>query len=84
LVVKKEKRKREKEKKMADGPKDRLKGLVGRKLKVEISDGRVMVGTFLCVDQWKNFVLGGCEESRGGSFIFFFILLLFFYFYFNF
>jgi small nuclear ribonucleoprotein (snRNP)-like protein len=35
---------------------------LNRNLKVEITDGRILIGIFLCTDRDANVVLGSCKE----------------------
>lgn len=37
-------------------------GLIDKKMKVTISDHRIFIGTFLCVDASKNIILGNTIE----------------------
>ncbi len=39
-----------------------LKGYLNEKMRVFISDGRVVEGTFQCTDKHRNLVLANCEE----------------------
>jgi len=41
-----------------------MEGLLGETLKVTLTDGRFVVGTFQCLDKKKNFILYNCEETR--------------------
>ena len=34
-------------------------------MKIEISDGRTLIGQFLCTDCDKNIILGSCQEFIG-------------------
>ena len=34
-------------------------------MKVEISDGRTLIGLFLCTDRDRNIILGSCQEYVG-------------------
>lgn len=34
-------------------------------MKVEISDGRTLIGQFLCTDADENIILGSCQEFIG-------------------
>ena len=36
--------------------------LVNKVLKVQISDGRVLVGSLLCTDRDQNLIIGGAAE----------------------
>ncbi|KAL5490990.1 hypothetical protein EMCRGX_G016201 [Ephydatia muelleri] len=39
-----------------------LEGYLNRRMRVVISDGRVIDGNFVCTDRDRNMVLGNCEE----------------------
>lgn len=39
-----------------------LKSLLNKSMKVKITDGRVLIGIFLCTDKDSNIVLGSCRE----------------------
>jgi len=39
-----------------------LKGYLNERMRVSISDGRVIEGTFQCTDNHRNLVLANCEE----------------------
>lgn len=41
-----------------------LRRLLHKRVRVRLSDGRVLYGTFLCTDRERNLVLGQCEEHR--------------------
>ena len=43
--------------------KAKLRGWLNKKMRIELSDGRVLVGIFLCTDQDANVILGSCTES---------------------
>jgi hypothetical protein len=50
---------------------ERLKTVLtgsGNRTRINVSDGRVFFGHFMCVDRDRNVVLGGTEEKRGGAF----------------
>uniref|UniRef100_A0A8C2Y6P8 N-alpha-acetyltransferase 38, NatC auxiliary subunit n=1 Tax=Coturnix japonica TaxID=93934 RepID=A0A8C2Y6P8_COTJA len=40
----------------------RLAALLNRSLRVRMSDGRTLVGTFLCTDRDANIILGSAQE----------------------
>lgn len=42
--------------------KTKLKSWLNKTLKIKMTDGRVLVGTFLCTDRDANVILGTCEE----------------------
>jgi len=50
-----------------------LRSWVNKSVKVEMSDGRVIVGIFLCTDRSGNVIVGSCNEytsdpdSAGGE-----------------
>lgn len=39
-----------------------LESLLNKNVKIEITDGRTLIGQYLCTDRDKNIVLGGCQE----------------------
>jgi len=41
----------------------KLRKLLNKTLKITLTDGRTLVGTFLCIDKFKNIILGGCQET---------------------
>uniref|UniRef100_A0A0A9Y3E5 LSM domain-containing protein 1-A n=1 Tax=Lygus hesperus TaxID=30085 RepID=A0A0A9Y3E5_LYGHE len=54
---------------IANGNKDvplsgkaKLLSWLNKSMKVEMSDGRVLVGSFLCTDRDANLILGSCTE----------------------
>lgn len=49
---------------MADDAKARVKELLGKTVRVQLTDGRVEQGTLLCVDAQLNIVLGATQETR--------------------
>ncbi|KAJ7379585.1 N(alpha)-acetyltransferase 38, NatC auxiliary [Desmophyllum pertusum] len=34
-------------------------------MRIKISDGRTLIGSFLCTDQDRNIILGSCQEFVG-------------------
>ncbi|XP_075543136.1 LSMD1 domain-containing protein Sbat isoform X1 [Dermacentor variabilis] len=40
----------------------RLRQWLNQSLRVEMSDGRTLVGSFLCTDRDQNIILGSCSE----------------------
>ncbi|RNA25420.1 N-alpha-acetyltransferase auxiliary subunit-like [Brachionus plicatilis] len=44
-----------------------LKSLLNKSMKVKITDGRVLIGIFLCTDRDSNIVLGSCKEYTSQS-----------------
>jgi len=40
----------------------RLESLLNKSFKIKISDGRTLIGVFLCTDRDRNVILGSCEE----------------------
>ena len=47
---------------MDKGGKAVLEGYLNKRMRVVISDGRVIDGNFVCTDRDRNMVLGNCEE----------------------
>lgn len=45
-----------------DEAKKELEGYLNKRMRIGISDGRVIDGMFLCTDKECNIVLGNCEE----------------------
>ena len=43
---------------------DAVRRLLDRTLRVELTDGRVLVGTFTCFDKQRNLLLTETRESR--------------------
>ncbi|KAI8331332.1 hypothetical protein BC941DRAFT_382686 [Chlamydoabsidia padenii] len=41
-----------------------LRSYLNFKARVEISDGRIFIGTFVCIDKQKNLILAQAEEYR--------------------
>lgn len=44
-----------------------LRSYLNFKARVTITDGRVFIGTFVCIDKQKNMILAHTEEFRGGK-----------------
>ena len=42
-----------------------LKSYLSQRLRVEVSDGRIVEGIFMCTDRDRNIVLSNCEEFYG-------------------
>lgn len=40
----------------------KLKSWLNNLLRIEMSDGRVLIGVFLCTDRDANIILGSCSE----------------------
>jgi len=40
----------------------RLEALLNKNLKIKMSDGRTLLGIFLCTDRDRNVILGSCQE----------------------
>jgi len=49
---------------MAESNIKEIEQYLNKRIKVEISDGRVITGSFWCVDKGKNLVMAECEEFR--------------------
>ena len=45
-----------------DRSKELLESWLNKVLKIQITDGRVLIGTFLCTDRDLNIILGSCLE----------------------
>lgn len=43
-------------------PRKQLLSWLNKNLKIEMSDGRILVGIFLCTDRDRNVILGSCSE----------------------
>jgi len=43
-------------------PKEFLKSLLNNILKIKLTDGRNLIGVFLCVDQDANIIIGSANE----------------------
>ncbi|CAO3592697.1 unnamed protein product [Absidia cylindrospora] len=41
-----------------------LRSYLNFKARIEISDGRIFIGTFVCIDKQKNIILAQAEEHR--------------------
>ena len=46
----------------ADKAREVLKSYLSKRLRVEVSDGRIVEGVFMCTDRDRNIVLSNCEE----------------------
>lgn len=42
--------------------KDKLLKWINKQMKIEMTDGRVLIGIFLCTDRDGNVILGSCSE----------------------
>lgn len=40
----------------------KLRSWLNNTLRIEMSDGRILIGIFLCTDRDANVILGSCEE----------------------
>ena len=49
----------------ADKARALLKSYLSKRLRVEIRDGRIIEGSFMCTDRDRNIVLSNCEEYYG-------------------
>ncbi|KAI8982974.1 hypothetical protein BDB01DRAFT_791881 [Pilobolus umbonatus] len=43
----------------------RLASYLNFKCRISITDGRIFIGTLICIDKNKNIILGQTEEIRG-------------------
>merc|ERR1712110_1193007 len=48
---------------MASG-KEKLRELLGREMRVEVTDGRIITGVFYCIDNNKNLILRDCIQEQ--------------------
>ena len=46
----------------ANSAREKLSSYLGNQMKVVISDGRVLIGEFMCTDKDRNLILGNCDE----------------------
>ncbi|XP_071858354.1 LSMD1 domain-containing protein Sbat [Bombus fervidus] len=42
--------------------KQKLRGWLNRNLRIKMTDGRILIGAFLCTDRDANVILGSCSE----------------------
>ncbi|XP_022254236.1 N-alpha-acetyltransferase 38, NatC auxiliary subunit-like isoform X2 [Limulus polyphemus] len=42
--------------------KQKLLSWLNKNMKIEMTDGRILVGIFLCTDRDRNVILGSCSE----------------------
>lgn len=50
---------------LSEDPRKKLRSWLGKTFKVEITDGRIIVGQFVCTDKDANIILeNSWEESR--------------------
>jgi small nuclear ribonucleoprotein (snRNP)-like protein len=42
--------------------KEYLSGMLNKLMKIKLSDGRILIGVFLCTDRDSNVILGSCSE----------------------
>lgn len=45
----------------------KLRCWLNNTLRIEMSDGRILIGIFLCTDRDANVILGSCEEYLSGE-----------------
>ncbi|XP_022344822.1 N-alpha-acetyltransferase 38, NatC auxiliary subunit-like [Crassostrea virginica] len=53
--------KKDSDKNASEGRK-KLSSWLNKSMKVQMTDGRTLIGVFLCTDRERNVILGGCEE----------------------
>ena len=46
----------------SDGGKQLLKSYLNKNMKIKLTDGRILIGIFLCTDKDANVILGSCAE----------------------
>ena len=39
-----------------------LRSMLNKLMKIKLSDGRILIGVFLCTDKESNVILGSCAE----------------------
>lgn len=44
-----------------------LRSWLNKNLRIEMSDGRILVGAFLCTDRDSNIILSSCAEFLNSS-----------------
>lgn len=44
--------------------KEMIKAFLGARLRITLSDGRIVIGNFQCFDKQKNFILYSVKETR--------------------
>lgn len=42
--------------------KQKLQSWINKHMKIEMTDGRILIGMFLCTDREGNVILGSCSE----------------------
>ena len=42
--------------------KEYLKSMLNKLMRIKLSDGRILIGVFLCTDRDSNVILGSCSE----------------------
>ncbi|KAL4221323.1 N(alpha)-acetyltransferase 38 [Mactra antiquata] len=42
--------------------KELLRSWLNKSMKIQMTDGRTLIGIFLCTDRDRNVILGSCEE----------------------
>jgi len=47
---------------VVNAAREKLNTYLGSQIKVAVSDGRVLIGEFMCTDKDRNLILGNCEE----------------------
>ncbi|KAJ3023938.1 hypothetical protein HKX48_009146 [Thoreauomyces humboldtii] len=47
----------------------RLQSFLNERMRVTISDGRVFIGYFMCIDSARNLILSSSEEFKDGGFV---------------
>ncbi|TPX64398.1 hypothetical protein SpCBS45565_g05913 [Spizellomyces sp. 'palustris'] len=45
----------------------RLRDYLNHKARITISDGRIFIGHFVCIDKGQNTILAGAEEFKNGE-----------------
>ena len=45
-----------------DNAKEYLRSMLNKLMRIKLSDGRILIGVFLCTDRDSNVILGSCSE----------------------
>ena len=40
----------------------KLQGWLNRFMRIKMTDGRILIGAFVCTDKDRNIILGSCDE----------------------
>ena len=45
-----------------------LRSMLNKLMSIKLSDGRILIGIFLCTDKESNVILGSCAEYHAGQY----------------